>query len=78
MRRAPPVLITIDQSYVRVARAQETNGPPLFPYTGRGAKTVWLVSDRTNDQLQHPLFREDLARQSFFRHRRLIEDFEGR
>ena len=31
----------------RVARAQETNGLPLSSYTGRGAKPVGLVSDKT-------------------------------
>ncbi len=31
----------------RVARAKETNGPPLSSYTGRDAKPAGLVSDRT-------------------------------
>jgi len=31
----------------RVARAKETNGLPLPPYTGRGARTVGLVGHRT-------------------------------
>ena len=31
----------------RVARAKETNGPPLSSYTGRGARTGGLVRDRT-------------------------------
>ena len=31
----------------RVARARETNGLPLPSYTGRGARTVGLLGDRT-------------------------------
>jgi hypothetical protein len=33
----------------RVARAKETNGPPLPPYTGRAARTVGMVDDRTRE-----------------------------
>jgi hypothetical protein len=33
----------------RVARAKETNGLPVPSYTGRGARTVGLVDDRTRE-----------------------------
>ena len=35
----------------RVARAKETNGLPFPSYTGRGARTDGLVSDRTHSFL---------------------------
>jgi len=35
----------------RVARAKETNGLPFPSYTGRGARTNGLVSDRTRSFL---------------------------
>ena len=49
------------------------NRPLRGPYTGRGARTVGLIGDRTRDILQHPLRRQHLARQAFFQHRGLIQ-----
>ena len=63
---------------LRVALIWALNRPQRGPYTGRGARTVGLISDRTRNGLQHPLRREDFSGQTLFRHRRLIEGFGQR
>ena len=49
------------------------NRPQRDPYTGRGARTVGLIGDRTRDRLQHPLRREHLACEPLFQHGCLIK-----
>jgi len=65
----------ISPAKLRVALIWALNRPQRGPYTGRGARTVGLISNRTRNSLQHPLCGQDLPGQPLFLQRRLIERF---